>query len=221
MFKIKTISFLFCLLCSTLCFSQEQGTGDLRVVGPNANTRIESGNDFLIKWANASYSAKNLYRIKIELYKDNQPVTVLTESTFNSGEFKSMLLSTVAPGKYRVKLTAVEGIAHSFSDYFEIIAPIPIKILQPTNQDIWVADRDYKVIWQDREEGAPVYINLFKIDSEGARSSVLKIADGVKNTGEFTFNIPQDLEGGQYQIAIRIPTITETKFSRTFLIEGK
>jgi len=221
MLKIKTTIFTLLLLPAILCFSQDYGTGDLRVITPNAKTRIESGSDFLIKWANASYSARNLYRIKIELFSSDEAVSVLTDSTFNSGEFSSMLLSTVIPGMYRVKLSAVEEIAHSFSDVFEIIAPIPIKILEPTDQDIWQAGRDYSIVWQDTEQDEDVYINLFKLDEEGEKTSILKIADGVKNVGEVTFNLSQDLEAGLYQIAIRVSTIAETKFSRPFLVETK
>ena len=211
--------FLFLPLSSKQCFAQFQGTGDLRIISPAAYTRIEAGTMFTVKWANASYTAKNLHRIKLELYKNTESIHTFVENTFNTGKYTALFLSTFSQGKYRIKITSIDGTAFTFSDEFEIIPAIPVKILQPTLNDTWYFDQEYIIIWQDECPHSQVYINLFRVEENEQLISIERIADGIQNDGHYSYTVPNTLSEGVYTIGIRIPPIAEIKYSKPFTIK--
>lgn len=224
MFKKCRIYFLLGILALraplALSATAEEGTGDFRIAHPSRYTRAEAGNDLIIQWANASYSAKNLFRLRIELFQDGKSIHVFTDNTFNTGEHTSLLLSTIPAGTYQIKITSVDETAHDFSDPFAVIAPIPIKILQPTASTIWNLEEEVRILWQDDNPLSIVYINLFKVQEEGQLLSVEKIADDIDNAGEYTYKVNPELVQGEYVVGIRIPPIPQVKYSKPFIVRS-
>ena len=217
-FIILIFSLIF-LNFSLRSLAQFQDTGDFRIVSPNSNTRIEAGTDQVIKWANASYTARNLFRIRIELHKDTELIQTFTENTYNTGEYTAFFLSSLKPGRYRIKIITPDGIAFSFSEEFEIIAPIPIKILEPNARDIWYLGDSCNIMWQDDYPDSKVYIDLLRVDEEDGLTFIEKIADAIANEGRFNYTVSGNLKESTYVIGIRIPPIKEIKYSKPFLIK--
>ena len=122
-------------------------------------------------------------------------------------------------GKYIIKITSVNGIAFAFSEEFEVIPPIPIKIIEPNSESIWHQNKTYTVKWQALGPESNVYIDLLKMQDNGQWLSRAKIADGIENVGEYTLTVPNNLEDGNYRLGIRIPPIKEVKHSETFTIK--
>lgn len=218
-YKILFLMFVG-LIFSVNIFAQDLiTTGDFRISLPNEETKIEAGEELDVVWSNASYSARNFYRLKIELCENLDPVLILSENTFNDGQFSKVILSTFSPGKYRVKMTPIEGGAIAYSDEFEIVAPVPIKILQPTSESGWNIGNEQLIIWQDQYPDSMVYIDILKVGEDGKKTFIEKVADGIENHGQLFYTVGDNMMPGKYVLSFRIPPVNSIKYSQEFVVE--
>ncbi len=219
MSKKLLIIYIFLLCKFNILSALSQGaSSDFKIVVPNNNWRVEAGEKITVKWMNYSYTAKNITRLNIYLIDNNTSLYTLAKNILNSGEFTVTVPLNFKPGDYKIKIVSVDNFCFGLSENFRIIAPIPIKIIQPTSESVWKVGLPCIIKWHAPYPESKVYIDLLKFENYGQLTSRLKISDGIKNKGEYTWSIPKFLEEGKYLIKIRIPPIGEAKHSETFLI---
>ncbi len=218
---IKSIGFCVLLLLpliSISAFGQHKETGDFNITEPHAYVRAEAGRELTIHWLNYSYSARNIFTVRIEIIKDSEIVRTVIESTANDGEYIDLLPADFVPGKYKIKITSTDETAISFSEQFEIILLIPIEITSPANNENLKQESTCVIRWSSDYPESKVYINLFKIGENKQLISRLNIGENLANKGEYEWRIPSDLEDAAYIIGLRIPPIANIKYSPPFII---
>lgn len=217
--RIYVILIFILLLGTFSCFGQTSDTSDFKITTPHINSRPEAGAELIIKWQNYSYSSKNISNLRIDLCKHNQPVYNFTENTFNDGEHTATLPADFAPGKYTIRITSTDTTAIAYSPEFTLIAAIAIEIITPTSETKLHNEDSCMIEWESADPESQVYINLFSIEENCRLASRAKIADGIENSGKYAWTIPKELRPGNYVVGIRIPPISEVKYSQPFLIK--
>ncbi len=103
---------------------------DVSISNPTSSSAWINGDSYTIKWKNTGLCGTN---VKIELYKGGSKVGTIFSSTINDGS-RSWTVTDYNQGvgtDYRIKITDLDAMKYSFSNYFEIKKKLFIVTLNP------------------------------------------------------------------------------------------
>ncbi|MDQ3193102.1 MAG: GPI anchored serine-threonine rich family protein [Bacteroidota bacterium] len=173
---------------------------DIVISTPKAGAVLNKGEAYSIKWETTK--AENL---KIMLYKQDDPVSIISISEINSGEFIWLIPESIKPDtNYRIRITGNDNKTLSGFSHFFIISGdsdskyIKIADIQTNN---WVKGGDSLITWTDNIE-EDVRIDIFLDNVFYAN-----IVEQTPSTGSFLWSIPTTLpSSSNYNIKISSKT---------------
>jgi hypothetical protein len=198
---MKKLLFLFLLLLVTFvaCRKEEEELTKRQfpiiVSGPKAGEYFEKGTVCTIIWETAREE-----RLRIELYRENQPYKLISVAEPNNGRFDWLISHDVLPDSlYRFKLTSVnDATVFSFSHFFQITGDSAKKFIQAPvfYHNNWIIGGDSIIKWNDNLE------EDVKIDLYLHGAFFQNITQATESNGSFNWSIPNLPESSNYQIKI-------------------
>jgi hypothetical protein len=170
----------------------------ITITSPDGMSSWETDTTESITWT----STGSISDVKIELYENDVYVMDITASTANDGDYSWLIPTSLADSTlYQIKISGVSNPAiEDFSEYFEIFTPIidSLTVLAPNSTSIWEKGTSKSIIWTSTGSISNVKIDLYK-----GGVFIIEIVATTPNDGEYTWDIPKDLEEGiDYQIRI-------------------
>ena len=170
----------------------------ITITSPDGMSSWETDTTESITWT----STGSISDVKIELYENDVYVMDITASTANDGDYSWLIPTSLADSTlYQIKISGVSNPAiEDFSEYFEIFTPIidSLTVLAPNSTSIWEKGTSKSIIWTSKGSISNVKIDLYK-----GGVFIIEIVATTPNDGEYTWDIPKDLEEGiDYQIRI-------------------
>ncbi|MDP8221586.1 MAG: Ser-Thr-rich GPI-anchored membrane family protein [Candidatus Stygibacter frigidus] len=171
----------------------------INITIPNGNEVWEAGTTQNIIW-NDNIDENVL----IELYLINSYHSIISNGTNSDGSFSWEIPSDLLPGSgyYKIKISNLENnTINDFSDnYFTInnIAPY-ITVISPNGGESWEMGTFQEITWDSN-----VIWNLSIILRPESNPGEI-IAESIANDGSYIWELPLDLDEGNYQIQIAVP----------------
>ena len=191
----KRILFKFCILQISVaslfiaCKKEDQIYNDqenLVVSVPKAGAVLEKGESYSIKWI-----TEKAEKLRIDLYKQDKPVSIISVSENNSGNFTWLVPHNIAPDtNYRIRITGIDNKEISGFSHFFIISGDPTsKFIKSSSfyYNNWIKGSDSIISWTDNID-EEVRIDLFL---NGVFYS--NIAESTPSIGNFPWSIPGTL----------------------------
>jgi len=171
----------------------------ITVTAPASYSNWDRGEEHTIQWSNTGDAGNH---VMIRLYRSNDFVQTIADSTPNDGNLPWTVPTTLTPAEdyqIRVTSTTVPG-ADDFSDYFSIAVVPTITISQPDSTCHWQQGSEHDIRWWTTGNiGNYVRIVLYR---QG--SYLFALAEKTENDGVYTWTLPTtNLHAGDdYQIHI-------------------
>jgi hypothetical protein len=168
----------------------------LNINTPNSASSWEIGSTHSINWTLTGI----MPRVKIELYKEDLFVSLITGNVRSDREFSWKIPSGLEEStKYQIKISdRYNPTIFNFSDYFEIFIPRSLTITSPSSTSSWETGTTHSVNWASTGSITNVKIELYK---EGV--FFMDIIASTPNDGSYSWTIPTGLtDSNLYQINI-------------------
>lgn len=168
-----------------------------RILYPSSDSILTSGQSYDILWE--SSIVKQIYAVKLELYKDGILNSSISAETQNDGIYEWTVPALSEASTYQIKITsALNNDWYDFSDNFTTIMTGSITITAPTNLTQWTRGYTSTIIWESEDLDEDLYtIDLYK---NGV--FVYNIADDV-TVQTYDWLVSLDLEvDSDYQIKV-------------------
>jgi hypothetical protein len=194
-------------------FAITKPVSTLTVTTPSALSSWITGTSYSIYWTltgnPGSYVSLSLY---------DSSATTVAASIVNvyasaSGYYTWTVPSSVATGKYRIKISSISDTSvKSFSSPFTITkAPSLLVVTAPSASTSWIAGTSQTIFWA--YSGASCsYVNIRLYNSTALRSVIASSAN--LSTGYYTWSIPSTLPASS-TYRIKISCTSDTAFSST------
>jgi hypothetical protein len=167
----------------------------INISAPRAGEYFNKGSICTILW-----ETDRAERLRIELYKENQPYKLISVAEPNNGRFDWLISHDVSPDTlYRFRLTSVnDESVFAFSHFFQITGDSARSFIKAPvfYYNNWIIGGDSIIRWQDNIE-EDVRIDLFL---NGA--FLQNITPGTESNGSFNWSIPPISESSHYQFKI-------------------
>jgi hypothetical protein len=167
----------------------------INISAPKAGEYFSKGSICTILW-----ETDKTERLRIELYKENQPYKLISVAEPNNGRFDWLISHDVTPDTlYRFRLTSVnDASVFSFSHFFQITGDSAKKFIQAPvfYFNNWVFGGDSIIRWHDNID------EDVKIDLYLNGAFFQNITPATESTGSFNWTIPHISESSYYQIKI-------------------
>ncbi len=189
-------------------------TNGLKVTSPSSSDSWFPGQSTAaVKWT----SEINDPEVKVEIYKEDILVGLLSEATANDGEYNGFQVpSSIENGSdYRIKITSTTNSeVFDYSDYCSISGTLLVTL--PTSSTTWTKGESITISWNTGNLPENVIIELYNFET---RKKV--ISSSAANNGNFTWLVHSDLAASSgYRVKITsINDETKTSFSSFFFIK--
>ncbi len=136
--------------------------------------------------------------VRIKLYNSaGTLVLTLTSSTANDGSYDWLVPSTLATGKYFVRIQTIDNLLRDDSSVFQVIVP-SITVTSPTASSVWLKGTSETITWTGKGTlDANVKILLYS-----GTAKKLDITTGTENDGSYEWDIPASLAAGKYTVRV-------------------
>lgn len=222
------VSILFVIFCTENPVDKDDvdlgksENGYFFISTPSNLTEIKMDSVLLILW-NSSNDVPPSTDIRITLFKDTTPVTVIAPSIKNSGTYSWAVENFGTSDKYRIKITVLtDTSAYDYSGYFRIFSGLngSIEVTSPVENTEIILDSTFLINWITTGNiGTRLNLNLYRNDE-----FIAQIAKDVNVTsGFYSWNpvtSPQG-SGTGYQIeAISSSDASIKSMSNSFSIKS-
>jgi 5-hydroxyisourate hydrolase-like protein (transthyretin family) len=178
----------------------------ITVTNPHSGDVWYKGNSagYVIRWTKSGTMNAN---VKIRLYRGEERVVAIVDSTPNDGEYRWVIPSDVSEGTYKIRVKTVDNEVFDDSEEFVIREGSPpedrarIVVTSPHNGDVWHKGNSagYVIRWTKRGAmNANVKIRLYR-----GKELISRIVDNTPNDGEYRWVIPREVGVGKYKIMVK------------------
>ncbi|MCU0608054.1 MAG: GPI anchored serine-threonine rich family protein, partial [Candidatus Edwardsbacteria bacterium] len=170
-------------------------TPKIVVTAPALGDLWEKKLTYAITWDRPGEQNAN---VKIKLFNSaGTLVLTLSASTANDGAFNWLVPSTLATGKYFIRIQTLDNLLRDDSDIFQVIIP-KITVTAPTATSVWLKGTSETITWtrigtMDANVKIHLYLGTVK---------KLDITTGTANDGSFGWAIPATLAAGKYTVRV-------------------
>jgi hypothetical protein len=159
---------------------------DINIFEPKAGTTLEKGKNYKISWI-----TDKAEQLRIDLYHLDRPVSIISVSEPNSGQFNWLVPHQLRPdSNYRIRITAANNRQiSSFSHFFIISGDSTQKYIQPQYflNNNWIKGEEYMISWQTNVE------EDVKIELLDGNSHALTIAQSINSQDSIKWLVPASL----------------------------
>ncbi|MBA3901523.1 MAG: hypothetical protein H0X62_15190 [Bacteroidetes bacterium] len=124
---------------------------DINISQPKMGAVLDKGKTYQISW-----KTDKADKLRIDLYKFDKPVSIISVSEPNSGNYSWLVPHNLMPDtNYRLKISAVDNNQiTSFSHYFEIRGDSTQKYIYPQTfyDNNWFVGQEYTIEWKTNLE---------------------------------------------------------------------
>ncbi len=191
----------------------------LAVTYPNWATSWSRGETRAIQWRSA-YAGSN---VRIELFKSGLNLCTVAESTPNDGLFDWELTTCAdkSDPDYRIKVTSLLNESlYDYSDFFTVLTPCPIAVIEPKERDMLVAGQKHPIRWRPLGISTNIKVSIHLYKGSDFRYVISPVTP---DDGAFDW-IVSDFSGGtgdDYRLRITdLNQIGCTQFSDFFSIKA-
>jgi hypothetical protein len=126
--------------------------------------------------------------------------------------------ASVPDGQYCIRVKVKTVSVMDDSDVFNIAgaAAASITVTKPASPDKWNRNRTYAITWT-KTGSMPNAVKISLMDKNSA-AVVREIADGVANSGSYSWLVPADVAFGEYRVRVLVKTTQIQDDSDTFSI---
>jgi hypothetical protein len=207
------------------------GQGSITVTKPTANDVWCKGKTHNIQWTKSG-QLPNTVRIVLLNEPGTASVQVIDPGTANNGSYDWKIPDTIADGKYRIRIRAVEGgVLGTFGDspVFTIKKCKPvfkiyyITVSEPHDGAHWDGGETRNIEWETNYK-SQLKIQLYDYDGKNLVrniTSVRMFSTTAPKKYRFPWPIPTDISPGNYTIRISNQTDTVKGLSKKFFIRQK
>ena len=136
--------------------------------------------------------------VKIKLFNSaGTLVLTLTASTPNDGSYDWLVPSTLATGKYFVRVQTLDNLLRDDSDVFQVIIP-RITVTSPTATSVWLKGTSETITWTrigTMDDNVKIHLYL-------GTAKKLDVTTGTGNDGSYEWAIPATLAAGKYTVRV-------------------
>lgn len=170
-------------------------TPQIVVTAPGLGDLWEKRKTYAITWDRPGEQNAN---VRIKLYNSaGTLVLTLTSSTANDGSFDWLVPSTLATGKYFVRVQTLDNLLRDDSGVFQVIVPT-ITVTSPNAASVWLKGTSETITWTGKGTlDANVKIHLYQ-----GTAKKLEISTGTENDGSFEWAVPASLAAGKYIVRV-------------------
>ncbi|KKL78156.1 hypothetical protein LCGC14_2027660 [marine sediment metagenome] len=171
----------------------------ITILSPTSSDKYFTESQKSIQWSSINAGST----IKLELFKGNSLISVISSSTFNDGIAQWTIAESYSDGEdYKIKVTSISTGVYDFSEEFTIYKR-QILVYDPRNTDVLAPHTTYLIEWFSRGTSSKVKLDLY-LNS----TYLLEITNETEDDFYFTWNVWQGknystITDSHYQIRVQ------------------
>jgi len=208
---------LFAVITGTFFVAGGLAAATVTVTKPAANETWFKGQVHQIVWTKSG-DMPDLVRISLWNKTATTQVKLIADNQPNSGSYSWSLLPDVPDGQYVVRVKVKNVAVHDDSGVFNVATASgpSITVTKPAAGNKWNRDKTYDITWT-KIGTMPNSVKIDLLNSAGI-IIVKPIADGVPNSGSYSWTVPAATAFGDYRVRVQVKTSQVQDSSEIFSV---